>query len=537
MLGPKVAGAIRQVQNLGSEVAKPHKLNVDASGAKGALSGVMGMLGGLGIAAGIAAGAKAIVGMGVGLEQTRVQFETFTGSAEKGNAVIADLQKFANLTPFEDDQVISAGRQLLAFGEDAKNLNPILTKLGNISSATGKDFNELVSIYGKNKLSGVIQGEDLNQLTESGIPVMDSLARQLGVTTDQVKKMGADGKISFKMLEKSFDELGGAGGKWGDLMDKQSKTVAGRWSSLVGFAQNLGGKAGEALLPIMGGIVDGGNELLAFIQTNTAKLKQMFDPVVKAVQPLVDEFRNIKNEIFGTSEAGDILNTVFNVIATVIKYISPVIKVVATLLAEVYKQIFRVVQVIGHWLATSPRVQKFLSGLWEGAVATFKGIAEAAGKFLGGVGGIIEGVFTGDFGKIKEGLLQTMNAVGDTQFDKLGKKAADGFNQGYRDGFQPMKLFGADKVAGTDAASTFMGGGGKPGGAKAPAMTAAASKGESVSGVGGKGITNIHLTTGNIFPNATITAGTTQEAARDVSGQFGDWIRAALNDVNTLAST
>ena len=178
----------------------------------------MGLVGKLGLAAAFATGAKAIVGMGTQMEQTRIQFETFTGSAEKGNAVIADLQKFANLTPFDDEQVISAGRQLLAFGEDAKSINPILTKLGNISSATGKDFNELVSIYGKNKLSGIIQGEDLNQLNDSGIPVMKSLAAQLGVNVSQVRKMGEQGKITFSMLDKSFDELGGASGKWGNLM-------------------------------------------------------------------------------------------------------------------------------------------------------------------------------------------------------------------------------------------------------------------------------------------------------------------------------
>lgn len=113
------------MQELGCRTEERPRLNIDTSQASGVGSGITGLVGKLGLVAALATGTKAVIGMGVGLEQTRVQFETFTGSAEKGNAVIAKLQKFANLTPFDDEQVISAGRQLPA-------------------------FSELVSIYGKN---------------------------------------------------------------------------------------------------------------------------------------------------------------------------------------------------------------------------------------------------------------------------------------------------------------------------------------------------------------------------------------------------
>jgi hypothetical protein len=97
LLSPKVAAAIQKVTQLGQQVDKPHKLKVDASQANGALSGIIGLVGKLGLAAAFASGAHAMVGMGTQMEQTRIQFETFTGSAEKGNELIAKVQRLPRL--------------------------------------------------------------------------------------------------------------------------------------------------------------------------------------------------------------------------------------------------------------------------------------------------------------------------------------------------------------------------------------------------------------------------------------------------------
>ena len=537
LLGPKVAGAIRQVQQLGNQVDRPHKLNVDTSQAQSGLSGIMGLVAKLGLAAAFATGAKAIVGMGTQMEQTRIQFETFTGSAEKGNAVIAQLQKFANLTPFDDEQVIKAGRGLLAFGEDAKNLQPILSKLGNISSATGKDFNELVSIYGKNKISGLVQGDDLRQLMEGGIPVMASLARQLGVNESQVRKMGEQGKITFGMLDNAFDELGGKSGKWGDLMEKQSKTVAGRWSSLVGFAQNLGAKLGEMLNPFIGKIVDGGNAVLTFISQNTEKMKAIFSPVLAALQPLFDAFDGIRQQLFGNAEAGDVLATAFNGVANVIRFLAPVLKIAATLVGKVVTTVWQLIAGIAKFIETSPNLQKYYAALWGGAVAAFKGIAAAAGKFLGGVGKILEGIMTMNWSKLKDGFSETM--AGLTDGPQVGKNIAAGVVQGWKDGIKPIKLFGEHKApaaAGTDAASAFAN---NKAGGKAPAMTAAASAGAGAVGGsagGGSRVTNITLRIDTLLREVKLSGSTMGESVKDLAVLIRDTVIAELNDVNTLSS-
>jgi phage tail tape-measure protein len=100
-------------------------------------------------------------------EQLNISFETFLGSAEQGKKVLGDLQNFSGATPFTGKEVQSAGKALLAFGIDAENLIPTLTRIGDISAGTGKNFNELAIIYGKARVAGTLYAEDINQLTEA----------------------------------------------------------------------------------------------------------------------------------------------------------------------------------------------------------------------------------------------------------------------------------------------------------------------------------------------------------------------------------
>ena len=75
--------------------------------------------GGLAIGAAVGFVAKEILQLGINMEQTRVSFETFLGSKGAANKVIDELNEFSNVTPFTNDQVIRAGKQLLAFGLEA----------------------------------------------------------------------------------------------------------------------------------------------------------------------------------------------------------------------------------------------------------------------------------------------------------------------------------------------------------------------------------------------------------------------------------
>lgn len=211
------------------------------------LGSAMQTLAGAVAALGILDAAIGVSKLGAEMEQTRVAMEVFLGSAEQANQVIEQLNDFANVTPFQNDEIIRAGKSLLAFGLEADKLQETLKNIGNVSAGTGKDFNELSVIYGKAMTQGVIQAEELNQLTEAGVPIIKVLAKQMGVAENQVKKMGSEGLIAFSDLEKAFASMSEEGGQFFQLMDKQSKTFAGLMSTLNGVTTAWATDFGEAL--------------------------------------------------------------------------------------------------------------------------------------------------------------------------------------------------------------------------------------------------------------------------------------------------
>lgn len=223
------------------------------------------VFGGLAIGAGIAMAAKSILTLGINMEQTRVSFATMLGSVEKGNATIAKLNEFSNVTPFKNEEVLQSGKSLLAFGADAETLIPTLRTIGDLSAGTGKDFRELASIYGKAMTAGVIQAEEINQLSDAGIPLVKEFAKMFGVTEREVKKLGSESKIVFADLETAFQNMTGEGGLFFELMAKQSKTLGGKLSTLVGKLELVGATMGESMTGGLGDVVDG---LIDFVDNN-----------------------------------------------------------------------------------------------------------------------------------------------------------------------------------------------------------------------------------------------------------------------------
>ena len=292
---PQSAPEFKALQTeLAAVNARIRDINVAGKGAAGQSGGGFG----LGSLAGFAAKASIAVGAVVGtvrtffsalsgsgkLEQLNIAFETFLGNAELAKKVVADLRKFADVTPFETEQVNQAGRALLAFGFTADELIPTLTRVGDVASGTGKDFNELALIYGKAKTQGLIQGEELNQLAEAGIPIYAELAKVLGVNEKEIRKLGEQGKISFASLEQVFKNLTGEGGRFAGLMERQSKSLDGLFSTLASAIQGKLTAAMNDLLPLIKSITKGFIDFLTVPVSETLeKERQGFNGVALSI--------------------------------------------------------------------------------------------------------------------------------------------------------------------------------------------------------------------------------------------------------------
>lgn len=260
------AGVKSQIKSIGDEAEKSARrtnslAKLDFSALGNQLRNVGSQISGFGqsltlaVSAPIAALATLGVRFNATKEQALVAFGVLLKSGEKAKILFADLQKFAADTPFEMPEISQSTKSLLAFGVAQEKILPTLKSIGDIASGTGVPLSELAEIYGKAKVQGRLFSEDINQLTGRGIPIIQELAKQFGVSETEVKKLVESGKVGFPQLEKAFADLTNEGGQFSGMMEAQSKTFTGRLSTLMDAVNTSLGNITEPLFNALSGVM------------------------------------------------------------------------------------------------------------------------------------------------------------------------------------------------------------------------------------------------------------------------------------------
>lgn len=242
------------------------------------------VVGGAAVAGALGLGAVSAIKQAAAFEQSQIAFETMLGSADKAKTLLSDITKFAAATPFELPEIEASAKSMLAFGFSAEEIIPKLRGVGDIAAGVGVPIQDLAVIYGKARTAGTLYAEDVNQLTERGIPIIKELAKQFGVAESEIKGLVSEGKVGFPNLEQAFADLSGEGGTFFNLMEKQSQSFSGQMSNLKdGIGQLMRG-IGMELLPVakrMVGFVNG-SVLPAF--------SNFYDMLKSSVLPIVGGF-------------------------------------------------------------------------------------------------------------------------------------------------------------------------------------------------------------------------------------------------------
>ena len=165
-------------------------------------------------------------------QQLEVAFRTMLGSASEADALLEQLTRTAATTPFGLEDVAQGAKQLLAYGLAADQVNGTLVRLGDIAAGLSVPLNDLVYLYGTTMAQGRLYTQDLNQFTGRGIPMIQELAKQFGVAESKVKELVEAGKVGFPEVQKVIESLTDEGGRFGGLMEAQSRTITGQISNI-----------------------------------------------------------------------------------------------------------------------------------------------------------------------------------------------------------------------------------------------------------------------------------------------------------------
>ena len=250
-----------------------------------------------GIGAALAGGAAA---MGVGVkavnaaanfEQTKVAFTTLIGDAAKAEQTLAKLRQLGAETPFEFPELADAGRKLIAFGESADTVPETLRRIGDVSAGVQAPVGEIAELYGKARVQGRLFAEDINQLTGRGIPIIQELAKQFGVNDSQVKKLVESGQVGFPNIERAFISMTSKGGRFSGMMEAQSKTTSGLFSTLKDSVNEvflaLGQPINEAIRPLVA-------EAIGMVSTLTPLAVEAGKRIKEALMFVITTFKSGK---------------------------------------------------------------------------------------------------------------------------------------------------------------------------------------------------------------------------------------------------
>lgn len=347
------------------------------------------------------------------LAQAQAGFTAISGE-RRGGELLEEIRQFAKESPFVTQQLVNYSQQLLGVGMSAEKIVPLLKDTGNVISSVGGDTANLGRVlyaFSQIQTVGRLTGQDAMQLQSSLIPITKMLASFLGKTTQEVKKLQEQGRIS---AEQVFAAISAAGQKVPNAMNNAVRNIAGARAVLSDTITILMQDA-PALRNIYDDVVKGIQTVAAVLSSEevSGAIGDAFEAIgsaYEAIKPTIAEFISAMGEnsmsvlkMF-TEVVGALAKAVSAIPQPVLDALAQTLAIIATLKApmmlikyvEQFQQmasIFKadtianaIKRVTGAQIEAQTPTQKLMLAN-ERLAASYRDVAVAASAAAGGISG------------------------------------------------------------------------------------------------------------------------------------------------------
>ena len=249
-------------------------------GFKGALMSIPGMQFLMNPYTMIGAGVGAMVRLGAQAESVNVAFTTLVGSERKAAEMLGQINDFAAHSPFGKMDLTQSAQTMLNFGVETGKVLPLLRQLGDISGGDKDKMSALSLVMGQVSSTGYLMGQDLLQFINAGFNPIQELSQMTGISVDKLKDKMSRGEITFRNVEQAIAHATGAGGKFNGMMDKQSQTLSGKWSTLMDTVQQGAIDLSQSVNTPIAEVVD---KITAAIPKVFAVLQSVFSAIAAGI--------------------------------------------------------------------------------------------------------------------------------------------------------------------------------------------------------------------------------------------------------------
>lgn len=181
--------------------------------------------------------ARDIIETGNAFEQLEARLANILGSTEAAGAAFQQIKELAAETPFAVRDLTESYAKLSAFGLQPSREQ--MLALADTAATLGGGTEALAGVtlaLGQAWTKGKLQGEEMLQLAERGVPVWDLLANATGRTTAELQKMASAGQLGRDAILQLIDAMGqNAAGASADQMATFAGAVSNAQDALQEF--------------------------------------------------------------------------------------------------------------------------------------------------------------------------------------------------------------------------------------------------------------------------------------------------------------
>lgn len=270
--GGKLQGIGSKMSDVGSSMTK--KITLPAIGVVTAIGGIVSAFG---------------WGRLVSLDNAQAKLKGLGYTAKDVERITLDVKEAVTgttMTMAEGTDVAAGG--LAAGVKEGKELEKYIRRVGNAAVGANRPIEDMAMIFNRVQGAGKLMTNELNSI-EQGMPGFSkAMSKHLGVSTEKLREMVTDGKVSSKDFMKVMDSFAG------DMAKEYAKT----WDGMVSNTKANIGIIGESFLK--GVFQDSKKSLADFIELLKSpeikrRAEEMGEVARKSFTKMKDSIVNVVN--------------------------------------------------------------------------------------------------------------------------------------------------------------------------------------------------------------------------------------------------
>ncbi|OZD48572.1 hypothetical protein CH252_18750 [Rhodococcus sp. 06-1477-1B] len=249
---------------------------------------------GVGIAAGVAAATASVAAIGakgldraLNIQDAKAQLTGLGHSAESVQTIMQSALASVKGTAFGLDQSAQIAASSVAAGiAPGEALTRVLKLTADSATIAKAPLSEMGSIINKVATNQKLTTETMQQFQDRGIPILQAVAKQMGVTSDEAAKMVSEGKVDFETFQKALEEsVGGAALSSGTTARGALANIGAAFGRLGAMFVQSGVDGAPTLFSSIANAVDRAAEAL---KPYAAALSERVGPAIAALTGYID---------------------------------------------------------------------------------------------------------------------------------------------------------------------------------------------------------------------------------------------------------